>query len=61
MREHMLDEVLNNQIDPLTEKLRESDATFYNEYQTSRSIVTNATSRTGKDVTVTSVVVAKAA
>ncbi len=52
---------LNNQIDLLTEKFRESDATFYNEYQTSRSIVTNATSRKGKDATVTPVVVAKAA
>ena len=56
-----LDEVLNNQIDPLTEKFRESDATFYNEYQTARSIVSNATSCTGKDATVVPVVVAKAA
>ena len=55
-----LDEVLNNQIDPLTEKFRESDATFYNEYQTARSIVSNATARTGKDATVVPVVVAKA-
>ena len=56
-----LDEVLNNQIDPLTEKFRSSDASFYNEYQTARSIVTNATSRAGKDSTVTTVTIPKAA
>ena len=56
-----LDEVLHNQIDPLTEKFRESDATFYNEYQTSRSIVTNATSHEGKTPTLATVVVPKAA
>lgn len=55
-----LDEVLNNQIDPLTEKFRDSDATFYNEYKTSRSIVTNATSRETKP-TVAPVGVPKAA
>lgn len=56
-----LDEVLNNQIDPLTEKFRESEAAFYNEYQTSRSIVSNATSRESKTVNITPVNVQKAA
>lgn len=56
-----LDEVLNNQIDPLTEKFRDSDASFYNEFQTARSIVTNATARETKTVTVTTVDVPKAA
>ncbi len=56
-----LDEVLNHQIDPLTEKFRESEAPFYNEYQTARSIVTNATSRTSREAKVVPVVVPKAA
>jgi hypothetical protein len=34
-----LDEVLANQIDPLMEKFLKTDAAFYNEYHTARSIV----------------------
>jgi hypothetical protein len=56
-----LDEVLNNQIDPLKEKFRESDATFCNEYRTSRSIVTNAASRGSGDAAVSTVTMTKAA
>ncbi len=56
-----LDEELNNQIDPLTEKFRDSAPTYYNEYQTARSIVTNATSRETKVITTATVVVPKAA
>ncbi len=47
-----LDEVLNKQVDPLTEKFRKSDAAFYNEYKTARSIVTNAASRGKNEATV---------
>ena len=56
-----LDEVLNNQIDPLTEKFRDSDAVFYNEYRTSRSIVTNAATRGKNEATAATVTISKAA
>jgi hypothetical protein len=56
-----LQEVLNNQIDPLTEKFRKSDATFYNEYQTARATVSNAVTREGRDVTPATVTIPKAA
>lgn len=56
-----LDELLNNQIDPLTEKFRESEAAFYNEFQTARSIVSNAATREAKAATITTVNVPKAA
>ena len=37
-----LDKVLNEQLDPLIEKFKGTNATFYNEYQTARSIVDSA-------------------
>lgn len=43
-----LDEVLYNQIDPLMEKFLQTDAAFYNEYQTARSIVDVTASRERK-------------
>jgi len=43
-----LDEVLANQIDPLMEKFLTTDAAFYNEYQTARSIVDATASREHK-------------
>jgi hypothetical protein len=52
---------LNNQINPLTAKFRESDATLYNEYRTSQSIVTNAASRGSGDAAVSTVTMTKAA
>ena len=37
-----LDKTLNNQLDPLIEKFRSTNAEFYNEYQAARSIVDSA-------------------
>jgi hypothetical protein len=56
-----LDGVLNNQIDPLAEKFRESDATYYIEYRTARAIVSNAATREVKDATRATVTIPKAA
>ncbi len=43
-----LDKILNNQLDPLIEKFRTTNAAFYNEYQTARAIVDSAASHEGK-------------
>ena len=43
-----LDKTLNQQLDPLIEKFRTTNAAFYNEYQTARSIVDSAASHEGK-------------
>jgi hypothetical protein len=37
-----LDEVLNDQLDPLMEKFQQSAPAFYNEYQTARITVADA-------------------
>ena len=42
-----LDEVLHKQLDPLIEKFKKSEPTFYNEYKTARAIVDNAASHDG--------------
>lgn len=43
-----LDEVLANQVDPLMEKFLTTDAAFYSEFQTARSIVDATASRERK-------------
>ena len=45
-----LDKVLNNQLDPLIAKFKRTNAAFYHEYQTARSIVDSAASHQGKGV-----------
>ena len=44
-----LDGVLNNQLDPLTEKFRRTSPAFYHEYRTARSIVDSAATHEAKD------------
>ena len=43
-----LDKVLNEQLDPLIEKFRHTNAPFYNEYQTARAIVDSAATHDAK-------------
>jgi hypothetical protein len=50
-----LDEVLANRIDPLMEKFLQTDAAFYNEYQTARAIVDVSASREHKAAVVPTV------
>jgi hypothetical protein len=42
--------VFSNQLDPLTATLKDANPTFYNAYQTARSIVDQAASRESKIV-----------
>jgi hypothetical protein len=43
-----LDKTLNEELDPLIEKFKKTNAAFYNEYRTARSIVDSAASHQGK-------------
>lgn len=43
-----LDDLLTHQLDPLMEKFRETDPTFYSEYQAARVVVENAATRDGQ-------------
>jgi hypothetical protein len=45
-----LDKTLNEQLDPFIEKFKKTNAAFYNEYRTARSIVDTAASHQGKVV-----------
>ena len=44
------DKTLNEQLDPLIEKFKKTNAAFYHEYQTARSIVDSAASHQAKVV-----------
>lgn len=45
-----LDKTLNEELDPLIEKFKKTNAGFYNEYRTARAIVDSAASHRGKVV-----------
>ena len=44
-----LDEVLNNQLDPLMEKFQETEPAFYHEYESARVVVDAAATHGSKD------------
>ena len=46
-----LDELFGNQLDPLMEKFKESNAGFYNEHRTARLLVDSGAARAGKPAT----------